>query len=263
MDILIFAGQSNMQGQTERLSEDEAVENAFEYKYLTDTLSPLKNPVGEDIRFDGTEGYPVLKDTNLSIWHKDNVLGASCYKNTNMVPSFCRAYIKKTGHKVVAVHVAKGSTVISDWQAGTDVYRAMKNKSLAAIAKTEKDYRVDNVFFIWLQGESDAIEGCQKQEYKSKLKSLAESLKKDVGFTRFCVIQVGTFANDERDFEIMNAQSEMCREDEDFVMLTEIAADMNKEEKYMNPFVEGHYSALGQEKLGEIAGNALAVFNDD
>ena len=258
MDILIFAGQSNMQGQTETLSENEAVEGAFEYKYLTDTLSPLKNPVGEDIRFDGTAGYPILENTNLSVWHSDNVLGSACYGHTNMVPSFCRAYIKATGHTVLAVHAAKGSTVVSDWLPKKAIYNALKAKSLAAIKKAKSTYDVENVFLIWLQGESDAIEGCSKKAYKSFLKTLAESLKKDVGFTRFCVIQVSRFTNDERDFEIMNAQSELCREDEDFVMLTEQAAEMCKEEKYMNPFVAGHFSALGQETLGELAGTALA-----
>lgn len=258
MDILIFSGQSNMQGQTEVLSENEAVKDAFEYKYLTDSLTPLKNPVGEDIRFDGTAGYPVLAETNLSVWHTDNVLGSSCYGNTNMVPSFCRAYIKATGHEVVAVHAAKGSTAVSAWLPGTRIYEALKKKSLAALAKVKESYEVDNVFVIWLQGENDQIDACKKETYKSQLKSFAEGLKKDVGFTRFCVIQVGRFANDDRDFEIMDAQSEICREDKDFIMLTEQAVEMCKEEKYMNPFVEGHFSALGQEKLGEIAGNHLA-----
>ena len=258
MDILIFSGQSNMQGQTEVLSENEAVNDALEYKYLTDTFSPVKNPVGEDIRFDGTAGYPVMPETDLSVWHSNNVLGSSCYGNTNMVPSFCRAYVKASGRKVIAVHAAKGSTVISDWLPGTKIYGALKDKSLAAIAKAKQSYEIDYIFLIWLQGESDAIEGCTKEKYKTELKTLAEGLKKDVGITRFCVIQVGRFANDERDFEIMNAQSEICLDDPDFVMLTDKAASMNEEEKYMNPFVVGHFSALGQEKLGELSGNALA-----
>lgn len=262
MDILIFAGQSNMQGQTEKLSESEAVKNAFEYKYLNDTFAPLKNPVGEDIRFDGTAGYPISENTNLSVWHSDNVLGSACYGHTNMVPSFCRAYIKKTGKTVLAVHAAKGSTIVSDWLPKKAIYNALKTKSLAAIKKAKSTYDVENVFLIWLQGESDAIEGCSCQEYSSRLKALAESLKKDVGITRFCVIQVGRFTNDERDLEIMNAQGELCRNDPDFVMLTDKAAEMYKEPKYMNPFVEGHFSALGQETLGELAGTALAEYTN-
>ena len=40
-DIIIFGGQSNMQGQTESLSEDEIVGNAYEYKYLSNSLALL------------------------------------------------------------------------------------------------------------------------------------------------------------------------------------------------------------------------------
>jgi len=47
MDVIIFSGQSNMQGQSERLSENDVVNDAYEYKWLTDELLPLKNPVGK------------------------------------------------------------------------------------------------------------------------------------------------------------------------------------------------------------------------
>ncbi|MBR3895125.1 MAG: hypothetical protein IKJ35_08280 [Clostridia bacterium] len=47
MDVIIFSGQSNMQGQSERLSENDVVNDAYEYKWLTDELLPLQNPVGK------------------------------------------------------------------------------------------------------------------------------------------------------------------------------------------------------------------------
>ena len=51
MDIIIFGGQSNMQGQTEGLpQENEPVAGALEYRYLTDECIPLQHPVGEDVR---------------------------------------------------------------------------------------------------------------------------------------------------------------------------------------------------------------------
>ena len=51
-DIIIFGGQSNMQGQTDYLSECEQVQDAVEYRFLTDSFVPLKNPTGEDITFE-------------------------------------------------------------------------------------------------------------------------------------------------------------------------------------------------------------------
>lgn len=49
MDILIFAGQSNMEGSTGEKCAEPPVEGAFEYRYLTNELKELKNPVGENI----------------------------------------------------------------------------------------------------------------------------------------------------------------------------------------------------------------------
>ena len=41
-DILIFAGRSNMQGQTEALPfPNKPVADALEYRHLTDSLVPL------------------------------------------------------------------------------------------------------------------------------------------------------------------------------------------------------------------------------
>ena len=56
----------------------------------------------------------------------------------------------------------------------------------------------------------------------------------------------------------MHAQSEICRENPKFIMLTEIAADLCEQAVYMNPNVAGHYSAAGLELLGKTAGAALA-----
>ena len=107
-DILIFAGQSNMQGQSETRSEQEIVAGAYEYRFLSDMLASLKNPVGENIRSDGSEGTPSTQTTDLPEWLRENTLGAAWCGCTNMVPSFCRAYHKKTGQQIVAVHAAKG-----------------------------------------------------------------------------------------------------------------------------------------------------------
>lgn len=76
MDILLFGGQSNMQGQTERLSENAVVPGAYEYRLLTDTVIPLQNPVGEHIRTDRTPGYPPTLD-RLEQWLADHIVGAA------------------------------------------------------------------------------------------------------------------------------------------------------------------------------------------
>ena len=62
IDLLIFVGQSNMQGQTERLSENKIVDRAYEYKLIKDSIEPLKNPIGENITFNYKEGFDCSDD---------------------------------------------------------------------------------------------------------------------------------------------------------------------------------------------------------
>lgn len=141
---------------------------------------------------------------------------------------------------------------------GTAGYQILVQKAGAAIANAKSKEAVKGIFFVWLQGESDALCGNSKAYYKERIAELKEALKRDIGIEKFGIIRVGRFTNDEKDLEIISAQDEICRENEDFLMLTDIATELNKQSEYMNPFVGGHYSAKGLEKLGAEAGKTLA-----
>ena len=261
MDIILFCGQSNMQGQCECLSSTEEIEGAYEYRVLTDTIKPLANPVGECIRYDGTEGYMIYKKEDIPTWLGDHVLGASSGGKTNLVPEFCKAYRTECGKDVLAVHAAKGSTKIAEWLPGSKGYEAIVRKATGALRKLESDkVEKGRILLAWLQGESDAIVGNSTEYYKEKLRELMNALQKDLGVEKFGIIRVGRFTNDEKDDAIIRAQDEICAEDPDFLMLTRIATELNTQPEYMNPFVRGHYSAKGLEKLGAEAGKSMGEF---
>ncbi len=256
MDIIVFAGQSNMQGQSECLSDSTPIDGAFEYKYFTDSIVPLKNPVGENIKGDFTEGYTYTDGTDQDAWLKDHVLGAACYGHTCLAPKFCEEYVRVTGREVLAVHAAKGSTGIDCWMPEIREYKALVKKASAAIRRVE----YERIYLVWLQGESDAIEGISKQSYKNSIVKICESLKKDLGIHKFGIIRVGRFTMDSKDDEIITAQDEICNENSDFVMLTRIASDLFDMPEYIRPDIHGHFSAKGLEKLGSEAGRALGEF---
>lgn len=245
-----------MQGESECLSDCGIVPDSYEYKWLDDTIVPLKNPVGEDIRYNKTKGSVFATGVDLGEWLSEHVAGSACRGNTNLVPEFCRVYAEYSEREVLAVHVAKGSTAIADWLPGSAGYDVVVQKTRSAMQKVESK----TVFFVWLQGESDAIAGHSKDDYKAALSRLGQALKRDLGIGKFGVIQVGRFANDDRDEAIMSAQEEICAENEDFIMLTNIASQLNRQSQYMNPFIPGHYSAAGLEKLGAEAGKTLGIF---
>lgn len=254
VDILIFAGQSNMQGETEGLPElNPTIDNALEYRFLSDSFVPLKHPVGEDINGD-------------VLWAAKNGCGT-------LLPDFCDEYIKNTGKKVIAVHTARGATTICKWLKGTDRYTCMREKISSAIKKTAENYKIDKVYLIWLQGESDAIIGTTQKEYEEMIIDLKNAIKSYCNIEKFCIIQIGYFCriapwlefstNGQgifRDEEIMNAQTAVTEKDSDFIMLTDICKNISLDSEYINPFMAGHYNNKGMSLIGRTAGKQLAMY---
>ena len=162
MDVIIFGGQSNMQGQTGAEPEvNEPVEGALEYKLTGDELVPLKLPVGEDL---GGNKY---------------LLGAS-HSCGSLIPAFCRAYIKETGKNVVAISACRGDTTVEDWQKGTYRYRTAAGKIYRGIKKAKTLGEVEHIYYVWLQGESDAIIESTEEEYLERLVRLKNTLKTEL-----------------------------------------------------------------------------------
>ncbi len=259
-DIIIFGGQSNMQGQSECLLNGYAAEGCMEYLYITDSLVPLKNPCGEYIKIDGSVGEEfkgdlIANEDEFIKWLNSIALGASFEGGTNMIPAFCKSYRKECGNNVVAVSAAKGSTRLIKWLEGSKEHEILIKKASAAIGKCN---RINKIYFVWLQGESDALSSVSAKEYEEKLIEFKNQLKQKLGIDKFAIIRVGRFTNDDRDLEIIKAQEAVCCNDSDFVMLTRITTSINEKAEYMNPVFRGHYSAKGLEYIGEVAGATLA-----
>ena len=252
MDIIIFGGQSNMCGETEAVPEtNEPVKGAYEYRFETDSLQDLQHPVGEDL-----------------FWGK---LQGSDKKRGSLVPAFCRAYTESTGKEVVAVHVACGSTTITEWIKGTSRQRFANEKMQAAIKKVKESYPVEHIYYVWLQGESDALNQNSEELYLERLIYHKNTLKEEVGIEKFAIIKVGYFAvnagwvegeKEEKkkwDEAIMSAQERAVEIDDDFIMLTRICTELSMNQAYINPNVSGHYTNQGLEIIGREAGKALAT----
>ena len=241
VDIIIFSGQSNMQGQTEALPEvNPEIENALEYRFNQDTLIPLKHPVGEMI--------------DPQLFFKGAADGCG-----SLVPDFCREYATIKNRKVIAVHAAKGATTISEWLHGTQRYHFLKLKVRAAIKKAKESYNIGKIYMLWLQGESDAIIGTSYQEYYEKLIELKNLAKRDLGVDKFGIIGVGYFTDEHSaDQKIMDAQKQAAKDDQDFIYLTDICEELSLNKSYINPHARGHYSNEGFKLIAKASAKPLA-----
>ncbi len=256
MDVLIFSGQSNMQGLTECKPVTSPVSGAFEYLHQWGELVPLNHPVGETLGWDERHFRHVL-------------LNQSAFKSGSLVPAFCREYVQERG-EVLAIHAALGTTVIADWLPDTARYGMMTEKIKAGIQTAAVGHSIGHIYFIWLQGESDAIAQTTQETYYARLLCLKNALKKEVGIDRFGIIRVGRFSSlvdlgqqlspEQRlacDHAIMRAQETAVLSDDDFIMLTDIAEELSLDPEYMNPKVNGHFNNKGLDLLGQSAAKGL------
>ena len=246
-----------MEGEAEREPLfNPPVQGALEYRYLENRLVPLRHPAGENISNDGKFFLPRHRDgwgttqncALLSAWRK----------RTNPAPFFCESYVKETGRNVICVHAAKGATTIDAWMRGQTSYEMLVKKAKKAIGMTLPEH----IYFVWLQGESDAIAKKPKDVYKKQMVELFNNLKEDLGVEKFGNILVGRFTMEDSDFEIINAQKEVCKEHDGFLMLTEITEKIIDDKRYMNPEAFGHYGYAGQELIGQLAGKKLAEYTN-
>ncbi|MBQ7983359.1 MAG: hypothetical protein IJ302_07310 [Clostridia bacterium] len=243
MDLLIFSGQSNMEGQTEGCPEDRApVAGAIEYKYLQKAYTTLQHPAGEDI---------------------PPYFGGSCFGGGCMLPDFCRTYHRVRGVTAAAVHVALGATRIDQWMPGTEQYAMVLKKCRAAIDAAPE--AIGHIYFIWLQGESDALAKRSSEEYFHMLTALKNALKADLGIEKFGIIRVGYFAECydlpvEDDLAIIEAQERAVAVDDDFLMLSRLTETISRDPDFINPFERGHYNNRAFAMLGTDAAETLARY---
>lgn len=253
IDILIFGGQSNMQGGSEGIPADNPpVPGAWEYHYLTDSLDPLCHPAGDPL------GDPILIGEPVP--------------SGSLMPDACRAYMAIAGRPVVAIHVARGGTRIDEWMPDTERYALGIKKIQAGIRKAREIGTVRHIRYLWLQGESDAINRTTEAEYMERMTVYKDALKRDAGIEVFGIIQVGYFCctvswltdrtkEDSKacDEVIMRAQERLAVDDPDFIMLTKICPIISLDPEYINPNAEGHYNNKGLNLIGREAGKALAT----
>lgn len=248
-DVILFTGQSNMQGQTGMLPRrNRPIPLAEEYRYLTDSLVPLRHPVGENISENGTEGRGDLTDALLAAWQ-------GC---GSLIPYFCGAYSRKSRRKVVAVQAAKGSTTIGYWQKGGKAYSVLADKFAAAVAAVGQK-NLGKRYAVFLQGESDMFAGTGADEYARLLRTFGTDLRRDLGLDAFFVLRAARFANDERDFPVLIAQEKVCKEDGYFQMLYRSAGNLLKEKRYLS-YEPGHFNNAAFAKMGAISGRNAARY---
>ena len=184
VDLVLFIGQSNMAGRGTASSATKVQEgHAYEFRAISDPtkLYPLTEPFG-------------VKENNASSGVTENK------KTGSMVSAFCESYYAATGTPIVAVSCSKGGEKISFFDTSTKVYADAVARVNSAKEFLKKEYesgktqfKLRNVFVVWLQGESDGDVGTTSANYTKALDRIVNGFQKDIGANHTFIIPIGTY----------------------------------------------------------------------
>ncbi|MCR4744705.1 MAG: hypothetical protein K5894_05680 [Lachnospiraceae bacterium] len=240
VDLIVFAGQSNMSG----LGGDAT-------RAVT-----VKEGAGAEFRAvsDPTKLYTITEP--FGFYENTETMNDLFLKRGSLVSAFVNAYYEETGVPVIAVSASKGGTPSTYWATdivGEDVVTRFIN------AKTwlkENGYTVRNQFLVFLQGENDVLENVSTSQYLTDLNTFSSKMFYR-GIDKFLMIRIGRTKEDPDAFKrIIDVQTELCRTDPRFVLISTMLSAFGEE--YMVDSY--HYNQDALNALGTDAGINAAKF---
>ena len=245
--LFLIAGQSNAVGQGNKDSSVSCgIQTAFEYRMGDTSLSPLRDPAGED--------WGHFQKANTG----------------SFIPAFAKQYHDQTGKQVMIVSAARGGSSCHT-NAELENYGTWATKGNIpllenAVIKTRQAMQYSALPLsgvIWCQGERDAnalnTGQLTAMEYETALIDLAGRFRKALGETLpFYIIQTGFYKNHTREgFDGVRKVQEKVAERLPNTFL--VYKNTGEFEKLGWMKDEIHYSQRGLNDIGEKIANAIAL----
>lgn len=239
VDLIIFAGQSNMMGHGEAAMAPKVPDGvAYEYKTVTDKrrLNPLKEPFG------------YKQDSGNLVNGK--------YCTGSMVSAFCNAYFKQTNTPVVCVGATKVGSGCIGWS--TFFYKDVQKRIKQSVKFLhKKGIKINHCYLVWMQGENDVCAGTDKKTYVTAIGGMLQNMVKKTEVEQVLLIQTGKIvfnigAKELADpTEILAAQKRICQKYSGVTLISSKATTLEAE-YYRNDFL--HINQTGLNLIGKEAG---------
>ncbi|MCR5001033.1 MAG: hypothetical protein K6A71_04470 [Lachnospiraceae bacterium] len=241
VDLIIFAGQSNMSGNGGNAALAPAVPAGagFEYRPTSspNALYPLAEPFGRNER-----GF---------------ISDQPQFQNGTMVSAFVNTYFQKTGVPVVAVPATCGGTDSSFWASPAAKADLLSRYNKAKAYLEKNNFKVRKKFLVFMQGESDAVKGISAFDYKNNLTSAFQPLLAG-GLDQVFLITPGYAVNGMFSYDdVVNAQTDLCNSNNMFTLASNVLHSQS-----MNVYLDDavHYNQQGLNLAGSSAAGRVAAF---
>lgn len=280
VDIILFSGQSNSCGRAQ-LSDCSTPEDLF-----------LSVPMKKAFHFNNLESTEPLE-----IIEPITANGSGTY---GYIPAFINAYYETTHRQVCACFMSSGGANLSKFvpfvlddnsqptTTPTTYYTAMVNRVNHAKEQLETlGYTVGGIYLVWCQGENDAYyygyennyatayeqtlttPELKTSYYKELFMTLVDGLKTEIGLDKAFIIRIGHRKENPTKWEmygpIVQAQSELGKEQEDCVLVSTIFAGAEKfieEDGTIRNLMRDytHYKPEGYLRAGMEAGVNAGIY---
>lgn len=251
VDLVLFAGQSNMAGRGEYAEATKCAPNhGYEYHSVTEpgVLSTVSEPFGK------YENNSTVNDAGSNGIDR---------RSGDMVSAFMESYYSVSGTPIVGVQCSRGGTE-SKWWTGDVLTEAAARYNEAKEYLEANGYTIGKKFMVWCQGEADADANRSIDTYKSNTKNIFENLKSSTGLTDMFMVRIGhcktsgaaaiDTTKDPRYKAVNLAQKELADEEDNITAVASFYTD----EYAALMRDQYHYHQEAYNSVGTIAGNNTA-----
>lgn len=240
VDLVIFAGQSNMSGRggNAKQAPSVPVDKGYEFRIGTcpTGMYPMSEPFGIY-----SNGYlcdlPVLR-------------GGSC------ASAFMNTYYKATGVPVLGFSAARGGTSIAYWQTAPVQRELAQKLDMIKAWCASNHIFIRRIYAVWLQGETDGVANVDKDTYERGLVNIFSPLYAK-GLNQVFVITIGQYSGLPGTYDkIIAAQLELCAKDPHFSLGSDALRTLPA--TYLTDGC--HYNQAALNIVGTQSGSAAALY---
>ncbi|MCR5417724.1 MAG: Ig-like domain-containing protein [Lachnospiraceae bacterium] len=245
VDIIVFAGQSNMAGAGgDYIAAPIPTKGtAYEYNLAQGDdrkLLPMQEPFGNGVN------------------RARMVNGKYMSGNGTLCSSFAKAYYKYTKVPIVGIPAAWGGTTTKHWLKEGMLTQTCKRLKNAKKYLKKNGIKVRHIYVLWYQGESDAMYKVSGDTYIKNMKKIWKKLKKQGAEKMFVIKIADQLGVPGESNTIKSAQKKLCKKNKDFILATNAASNMSNKLNYYADVVHLNQKALN--KVGEKAGNTAGKY---
>ena len=240
VDLVIFAGQSNMSGRGGDAKAAPGVAKDTGYEFRIGTC-----PTGM---------YPVTEP--FGIYANGYLCDLPALRGGSLVSAFMNAYYKGTGVPVLGFSAARGGTSIAFWQTAPVQVELSQRYDMIKAWCTANHIFIRKEYVVWLQGETDGVARVDKATYKAGLQKVFAPLFAK-GLDQVFVIPIGQYAGLPGTYDqIIAAQLELCQTDARFSLGSDALRALPA--TYLTDGC--HYNQAALNIVGTQSGAAAALF---